>query len=107
MSSEKGSLIWSAGYGLLVLAGTAVLGFVVAPYVGIATGLFVIDTEARGFFSLLTLKGTPFLVGLGILSTLVYPRSLSLRRPVRAVVLALNVLVAWLIAGAVALISLG
>ena len=107
MSSEKGLLIRSVAYGLLVLSGSAVLGFVIAPLLGATCGLFPIDTEARAFFSLLTLKGAPYLVGLGVSSILVYPQLASRRRAVRAVVFALNVLCAWSIAAAIALISLG
>ncbi|MEX2206138.1 MAG: hypothetical protein WEF50_07930 [Myxococcota bacterium] len=48
-------------YGLLIFAGTALFGLVLGPSLGTATGLFVIDTESRAFFSLLTLKAAPSL----------------------------------------------
>ncbi len=41
----------SIAYGALVFLAMAALGFVVLPAVGLATGLFVIDAEARAFFS--------------------------------------------------------
>ncbi|MGH7290389.1 MAG: hypothetical protein ACREJT_04215 [Myxococcota bacterium] len=97
----------SVVYGLLVFAGAATLGFVVAPALGIASGLFSIDAEARGFFSLLTLKGVPYLVGLSAVSGLAY-RTLAARRPlVRASLLGLNVLVVWVAGASAALLILG
>jgi len=94
-------------YSLLVLGGAAVLGFVVAPQLAAASGFFPIDADARGFFSLVTLKGAPYLVGLGILSALVYPRLSSRPTLVRAMLLCLNILVAWSIAASIALATLG
>ena len=46
LTSNSRILIGAVAYGFGVFAGTAVLGFVVAPYLGSATGLFPIDTEA-------------------------------------------------------------
>jgi len=106
MCSQLGTYVGSALYGLLVFVGTALLGFVVVPLVGIAGGLFSIDAEARAFFSLLTLKGVPYLLGLSTLSGLLY-RPLSARRlPARVGLLGVNVLVVWFIAASIALVIL-
>jgi hypothetical protein len=107
MKSPDDAYVGSILYGLLVFGGTAVLGFVVAPFLGIASGLFPIDTEARAFFSLLTLKGVPYLVGLSLLSGAAYPRFSARRLRSRAAILALNVLLAWLIGASIALAMLG
>jgi hypothetical protein len=99
--------VLSAAYGLAVLAGTALLGFVVAPWLGIAAGLFPIEADGRAFFSLLTLRGAPYLMLLAALSSLAYP-ALSARRPSRRILAyGVNVLVAWLIAASIALAILG
>ena len=98
-----GSVAYCAG----VFIGTAVLGFVVAPFLGIVTGLFPIDTEAQAFFSLLTLKGVPDLLAFSALSGLLYP-TLSRRGPaLRIALYATNVAVAWLGGAAIALALLG
>jgi hypothetical protein len=97
----------SAGYGLAVLAGTALLGFVIAPFLGIAVGLFPLEAEGRAFFSMLTLRGVPYLMLLAALSSLAYP-VVSARSPRRRILLyGTNVLVAWLIAASIALAILG
>lgn len=107
MSPQAKTWVGATVYGVLVFLGTALLGFVVAPYLGLASGLFAIDTEAAAFFSLLTLKGVPWLVALSLGSGLLYP-SLSTRRVrVRAALLGVNVLGVWLIAAAIALAILG
>lgn len=104
---QASSFTASALYGLLIFAGTALFGLVLAPALGIATGLFVIDTESRAFFSLLTLKAAPSLAVLCVLSGASYPwiakRSLS----IRAVLLLANVLAAWSVGAALALFMLG
>jgi hypothetical protein len=97
----------SAAYALLVFGGAAVLGFVVAPLLGMASGLFPMDTEARAFFSLLTLKGVPYLVGLSAFSSLLHPLFSSHRLRIRVALFGLNVLLAWLIAASIALVILG
>ncbi|HEY8152758.1 MAG TPA: hypothetical protein VII72_01380 [Myxococcota bacterium] len=107
MSFETRSYLHAAGYGLLVFFGTALLGFVIAPWLGVATGLFTIEAESSGFFSMLTLKGVPYLVALSVLSGPVYPMLAGLRLPARLVLMALNVLVAWSIGAAIAFAILG
>ncbi len=100
-------VIGSVAYCVGVFIGTAVLGFVVAPFLGIVTGLFPIDTEAQAFFSLLTLKGVPDLLAFSALSGLLYP-TLSRRGPaLRIALYATNVVVAWLGGAAIALALLG
>ena len=106
MHSQLGTYVGAALHGLLVFVGAALLGFIVAPLVGIAAGLFSIDAEARAFFSLLTLKGVPYLLGLSMLSALLH-RPLSTRRlPARVGLLGVNVLAVWLVAVSIALVIL-
>jgi len=97
----------SAAYGLLVFLGTALLGFVAAPWLGMATGLFSIEAEASGFFSLLTLKGVPYLVALSVASGLLYPMVSSRRLHMRVMLAGLNILAVWLIGASIALAILG
>jgi len=85
----------SFAYGVLVFLGMAGLGFVVAPALGLATGLFAIDAEARAFFSLLTLKSVPYLLALSTLSAFAYPRLRMLPVPLRLAGFVANVLVAY------------
>jgi hypothetical protein len=99
--------IGCAAYGLLVLAGIAVLGFVVAPFLGVATGLFAIDTESAGFFSLLTLKGAPYWGGLGVASSALYGPLAGRRVPVWIAAYASTVALAWLAGAGIALLELG
>jgi len=94
-------------YGLLVFAGTALLGLVVAPYLGFATGLFAIDTESRGFFSLLTLKAMPALAALSVLCGATYPWLAKRGPAARGGLFVASVLVAWLVGAALALFMLG
>jgi hypothetical protein len=101
------SILASVLYGLLVFAGTTILGFVVAPPLGTASGLFLIDTESAAFFSLLTLKGVPYLAALSVLSGLLYRKHSERRLRVRAALLGVNILLAWLVAAAIALAILG
>jgi hypothetical protein len=49
-------------YGLLVFVGAAVLGFVVAPYLGLVSGLFPIESDSRS-------AGCAFAQGLNSLLT--------------------------------------
>lgn len=107
MRSQSSSYIGAAVYGLLVFVGAAVLGFVVAPLLGMASGLFAMDTDARAFFSLLTLKGVPYLVGLSTLSAFLHPGLSSRGLRLRLALFALNVLAAWLAAAAIAFTILG
>ena len=103
MRSQLGTTVGAAVYGLLVFVAAALLGFVVAPFVGVASGLFSIDAEARAFFSLLTLKGVPYLLGSSVLSGALY-RPLSARRlPARVGLFGVNALAVWLFAAAIAL----
>jgi hypothetical protein len=98
-----GAAGWAAG----VFGGAAVLGFVVLPLLGIASGLLPIDTEAEAFFSMLTLKGVPYLAAESVLSAPLYPLSAGRRARTRIALLCANVLVAWLVAASVALAILG
>jgi hypothetical protein len=105
--SQASVYLGPVAYVLLVFIGTALLGFVVAPALGTATGVFSIDVESQSFFSLLTLKGVPYLAALSILSALIY-QPLSRRRfPGRAIFLILNIVIAWLVAASIALVMLG
>ena len=79
------------------------LGFVVAPFLGIATGLFPIDTEASAFFSLLTLKGVPDLAILSAASGFLAPALFRRGRGLRVALYAANALLAWLVAVSIAL----
>ena len=101
------SILASVLYGLLVFGGTTLLGFVVAPFLGTASGLFRIDAEAAGFFSLLTLKGVPYLAALSLLSGLLYSKHSQRPLHVRAALLGANVMLAWLVAASIALVILG
>jgi hypothetical protein len=94
-------------YGMLVFAGAALLGFVIAPLAGSASGVFPIDAEARGFFSLLTLKGAPLLAAASVASGFAYASIAARRLSVRAALLALNAAVVWLAGAAIAFVLLG
>jgi hypothetical protein len=94
-------------YALLVLAGIALTGFVVAPALGTATGLFAIDTESAAFFSWLTLKGSPYWAGLGVASAGFYGQLAARSFGVRIVAYAANVLLAWLAGAGIAFFDLG
>ncbi|HXK24811.1 MAG TPA: hypothetical protein VMS55_19230 [Myxococcota bacterium] len=107
MRPESRLYIGCAVYGLLVLAGIAVLGFVVAPFVGVATRLFAIDTESAAFFSLLTLKGAPYWGGLGVMSSALYGPLAGRRAPVWIAAYASNVALAWLAGAGIAMFELG
>jgi hypothetical protein len=107
MSPRAEIWVGSTLHGVLVFAGSALLGFVVAPRLGVASGLFAIDAESAAFFSLLTLKGVPFLTALSLGSGLVYPALAARRMPVRALLLVVNALLVWLIAAGAALAILG
>ena len=107
MNSQTKIHVHSAAYGLLVFLAAALLGFVIAPWLGMATGLFSIEAEASGFFSLLTLKGVPYLVALSVASGLLYPMASGRRPRIRLMLLGLNVLAVWLIGAAIALAILG
>ncbi len=104
---QAGTYAGSALYGLLVFGGTALFGLGIAPFLGIVTGLFVIDTESRSFFSLLTLKAAPILVALGVLSGAAYPWISNRGRWTRAALLGANTVAAWLVGAAIALVALG
>ena len=106
MSPQTRIYVGSALYGLLVLAGIALTGFVVAPVLGTATGLFAIDTESAAFFSWLTLKGSPYWGGLGVASGPIYGSLASRGRGVRIAVYAANVALAWLVGVGIAFFDL-
>jgi hypothetical protein len=107
MRSRTSIYIVSASYGLCVFTGTALLGFLIAPFLGIATGLFVIDAEARAFFSLLTLKGVPYLLALSVVSGVLYDRFSSRRIRTRVATFGLDVVIVWLFGASIALAILG
>jgi hypothetical protein len=94
-------------YALLVLAGIALTGFVVAPALGTATGLFAIDTESAAFFSWLTLKGSPYWGGLGVASAPLHGVLAGRGAGVRIALYAVNVALAWLAGAAIAFFDLG
>jgi hypothetical protein len=99
-------IVGSIAYGALVFLGMAGLGFVIAPALGLATGLFVIDAEARAFFSLLTLKSVPYLLALSTLSGFAYPRLRALAAPLRLAAFVSNVLVAYVAGVGIGALSL-
>ena len=107
LTSNTRTILGSVAYSVGVFAGAALLGFVVAPFLGIATGLFPIDTEASAFFSLLTLKGVPDLAILSAASGFLAPALFRQRRGLRVALYAANVLLAWLVAVSIALAVLG
>jgi hypothetical protein len=107
LPSQSSLYLGPVAYVLLVFIGAALLGFVVAPALGTATGIFSIDVESQSFFSLLTLKGVPYLAALSILSALVYQRFSRIRFPGRVILLILNIVVAWLVSASIALVILG
>jgi len=107
MSSGICSYLGSAVYGLLVFGGCAFLGFVIAPALGLASGLFAIDAESRGFFSLVTLKAVPQLAALSLLSVFLHHRFARRSLRYRALLLGVNVLVVWLVGASIALAILG
>jgi hypothetical protein len=87
--------VGAAVYGALVFLGTAAIGFVLAPLVGHATGVFPIEVEAQAFFSLLTLKSVPYLFGLSASSSIAWAWGIRLGR-LRCVALYLaNTLLAY------------
>src|SRR5262249_56553960 len=72
VSSRAMLLAGAITYGVLVFCSTAALGFVALPTLAYAAGLFAIEAEARGAFSLITLKAVPFLAGLSAAAALSY-----------------------------------
>jgi hypothetical protein len=107
MSSETRGYLGSAVYGVLIFVGVAAFGFVVAPALGIACGLFPIEADARGLFSLLTLKGVPYILALSMGSAILH-HAMRRRRPLLQIALyGLNVLLVWVVAAAIALAMLG
>jgi hypothetical protein len=107
LTSKSRVLLGSVAYSIGVFGGAALLGFVVAPFLGIASGLFPIDTEARAFFSLLTLKGVPDLAILSAASGFLAPALFRRGPGLRAALYATNVLIAWLVVVSIALAELG
>jgi hypothetical protein len=65
-------MLGCVAYGALVFLGMAGLGFLLAPAVGHASGLFPVEVEARAFFSLVTLRAVPYLVALAVVSGFAY-----------------------------------
>jgi len=105
--SQSSVYLGPIAYVLLVFTGAAFLGFAIAPALGTATRIFSIDVESQSFFSLLTLKGAPYLAALSILSALVYQPLSRLRFLSRVAFSILNMVVAWLVAVSIALVLLG
>ena len=94
-------------YGALVLVGSLVLGLVVAPLLGMASGAFAVEADARAFFSWLMLEAVPLLVGLSVFSS-AFHRGLSGRPAwVWGAVLVANAVGVWTIGAAVSLLILG
>jgi hypothetical protein len=100
-------LAGAALYAFLVFAGTAVLGFVVVPFVAHRVGWFPIETEAQAAFSLLTLGAVPFLVGLSTVAALAYPWILQRSWPLRVAAYCATALAAWMIGAAISAFLFG
>jgi hypothetical protein len=94
-------------YGVLVFLGTAGLGFVLLPAIAIAAGLFTIEAEARGAFSLVTLKAVPVLAGLSAAAALSYEWLVVLPLGRRVVVYSATTFLVWVAGAAVAVVILG
>lgn len=107
MASRAGLLARALGYALLILVGAIALGFVVLPAVGLAAGLFTIEAEARGAFSLVTLKAAPFLPGLCVAAAIPYEWIASLSMVRRVVVYCATTLLVWAAGAAIAAFLLG
>jgi hypothetical protein len=107
MPSRTKLLAGAIAYGLLVFAGTALLGFVVAPAIGVATGLFPIEQEAAGYFSFLTLKAAPLLAGLSAGAARSQEWLAGFSIPSRIAVYAATVLLVWITGATIAAIVLG
>lgn len=63
-------LLGAAVYGLLVFAGAAAFGFVAAPAVARAVGLFAIYTDSQATLSLLTVKAIPVIWGTSVVAAI-------------------------------------
>lgn len=100
-------LAGAVAYAVLVFLGAAGLGFVVLPTLGYAGGLFAIEAEARGAFSLVTLEAVPFLVGLSGAAALSYDWLATLSIGRRVVVYCATALLVWLSGAAIAVFILG
>jgi len=107
MGSEVGSYLASAVYGLLIFVGVSAFGFVVAPVLGIESGFFPIEAEARAFFSLLTLKGVPYILPLSVGSAILHHAVRRRRLSLRVALYCLNVVLAWVVTASIALAILG
>jgi hypothetical protein len=107
MNARLNGYLGIAAYGLAVFVGVAVFGFVVAPVLAIASGLFAIEAEARGFVSLLTLRAVPYFAALSAVSGVLHPALSGRRASLRVALYGLNVVLVWLVAGAIALAILG
>jgi len=104
-SGRKPGLAGSIAYGAFVFLGTAATGFVVAPFLAHAVGLFPIEVEARSALSLVTLEATPWLLGASVTSGFAWPTVAALRPAQRLAVWLANVLLVWT-AGAVGAVLL-
>ena len=100
-------LAGAVAYGLLVFAGTALLGFVVLPPLGYAAGLFAIETDARAAFSLVTLKAVPVMAGLSAAAALSYEWLMRLSLPRRVAAYVATTVLVWLAGAAGAVLALG
>jgi hypothetical protein len=88
-------MLGCVAYGALVFLGMAGLGFLLAPALGHASGLFPVEVEARAFFSLLTLRAVPYLFALAVASGFAWERVGRLRAPQRIAAWASNTLLAY------------
>jgi hypothetical protein len=107
LPSRAVSITRAVVYGLLVFLGTLGLGFLVLPSLGYATGLFTIEAEARGAFSLVTLKAVPVLVGLSAAAALSYEWLAALPLGRRVVIYSVTPLAVWVAGAAIAILLLG
>jgi hypothetical protein len=105
--SRASSFLGAIVYGALVFLGTAGLGFVVAPALGHASGLFPFDKEAQAVFSLLTLKAVPFLFGLSVAAAFYHPGLARLSVWRRVIVYAATVVLTWVAGATIAVFILG
>jgi len=100
-------VIGTIAYGLSVFIGTAVLGFVVAPFIAFESGLFPIQSDAEAVFSFLTLRAFPLLFGLSVGAALSYEWASALSRFRRVAAYLGTVLIAWILGAAFAVWALG
>lgn len=106
MPSRAALIAKAIAYGLLVFLGSALLGFVVAPAIALATGSFQ-DTEAQATFSFVTLKAVPLLAGLSAAAAVSYDLLARLSIARRVAVYLATTSITWLTGAAIAAFVLG